>query len=76
MINTVRGESFVGGFLAGFAGSYVTHAGFSKDCGRFEYAMSGAVVGGTAEAIGGGKFENGAVTGAFVGLFNAGHEPH
>ncbi len=29
-----------------------------------------AGVGGTAEALGGGKFANGAITGAFVGLFN------
>ncbi len=30
-----------------------------------------AVVGGTASEIGGGKFSNGAVTGAFVHMFNA-----
>lgn len=30
----------------------------------------GAAIGGTAEALGGGKFANGAVTGAFVALFN------
>ena len=30
-----------------------------------------AVVGGTASALGGGKFANGAMSGAFVHLFNA-----
>ncbi len=34
------------------------------------YTVVGAVSGGTAEALGGGKFANGAVTGAFVGMFN------
>ncbi|MDR0969397.1 MAG: hypothetical protein LBM67_02515 [Lentimicrobiaceae bacterium] len=35
-----------------------------------------AVLGGTVEALGGGKFANGAVTGAFVMLFNhLQHEP-
>jgi ABC-type xylose transport system permease subunit len=29
-----------------------------------------AVIGGTAEALGGGKFANGAVTGAYVMMFN------
>ena len=30
-----------------------------------------AIVGGTASALGGGKFSNGAVSGAFVHMFNA-----
>ena len=29
-----------------------------------------AAIGGTAEALGGGKFANGAITGAYVVLFN------
>ncbi|NOU45784.1 MAG: hypothetical protein HOO86_01835 [Bacteroidales bacterium] len=29
-----------------------------------------AAIGGTAETLGGGKFANGAVTGAFVMMFN------
>ena len=29
-----------------------------------------AIVGGTASALGGGKFSNGAVSGAFVHMFN------
>ena len=32
--------------------------------------MTAAVVGGTASALGGGKFANGAVTGAYTMLFN------
>lgn len=35
-------------------------------------AIAGAVVGGTASRLGGGKFANGAVTGAFVQMFNHG----
>jgi hypothetical protein len=34
-----------------------------------QVAMS-AVIGGTAEKLGGGKFANGAVTGAYVTMFN------
>jgi hypothetical protein len=30
-----------------------------------------AAIGGTAEALGGGKFANGAVTGAYVMMFNS-----
>jgi ABC-type xylose transport system permease subunit len=32
--------------------------------------VTSAVIGGTAEKLGGGKFANGAVTGAYVMMFN------
>jgi len=41
----------------------------SPESGR---AVAGAIIGGTASVIGGGKFENGAVTGAFGYLFSGG----
>jgi len=39
--------------------------------GGMVQGFAGAVVGGTASVIGGGKFENGAMTGAFARLLNA-----
>lgn len=38
--------------------------------GEVNTLIFGAAIGGTAEALGGGKFANGAITGAFVGMFN------
>jgi len=38
---------------------------------RFLEVAAAAVIGGTASEIGGGKFANGAITGAFVTLFNS-----
>jgi RHS repeat-associated protein len=46
--------------------------GYTKGIdGAFARTAIAAVVGGTAEALGGGKFGNGAVTATFVHLFNA-----
>jgi hypothetical protein len=42
--------------------------------GMGDKVILSAVIGGTAEALGGGKFSNGAVTGAFVYLLN--HASH
>ena len=62
-----------GKFGAGFASGFVS-SGFSvgKSWGTVEsrtFVM--AMVGGATSEITGGKFANGAVTGAFVHLFNA-----
>jgi RHS repeat-associated protein len=65
------GGSFGAGFLSGSLGSYLGSSGHSKNM----FEMIGntareAVVGGTISVIGGGKFANGAQTGAFRYLFN------
>jgi hypothetical protein len=56
------------GFAAGGMGSLSGSIGQSAPA-ELQMIMA-AAVGGTAEALGGGKFANGAITGAFVGLFN------
>lgn len=72
-----QGGRWRAGFAAGFFGSAA--GGFNP--GRFGGAgtaamvlrvLKAAVVGGTAARLGGGKFANGAVTGAFVQAFNHG----
>ncbi len=68
-VEELRGGQFIHGFAAGaFAGAsspyieaYVP-SGFST--------AAAAAVGGTASVLGGGKFGNGAVSGAFIYLFN------
>jgi RHS repeat-associated protein len=69
-ITKAQGGRWSSGFWSGFASS-----GFSvgtKDYGGFvgRTAIMG-IVGGTVSEISGGKFANGAVSGAFVHMFNA-----
>ncbi|MCK9271843.1 MAG: hypothetical protein M0P50_15515, partial [Bacteroidales bacterium] len=67
-----QGGKFEHGFLSGFVsslgGSAMIKYGGNMDIGS-KVALS-AALGGTAEALGGGKFANGAVTGAYVMMFN------
>jgi RHS repeat-associated protein len=69
IITQAQGGNFRAGFWSGFASS-----GFSvgtKGYGnQYSRAAIMAVVGGTVSEVTGGKFANGAVTGAFVHLFN------
>lgn len=74
----VQGGSFRHGFYAGFAGSaagsVVGQTALQDMEGNTGVATRTAIVataGGTASALGGGKFANGAVTAAFQHLFNA-----
>ena len=68
IINIFQGAKFEHGFYAGFlssiSGSLTTNTNLAVQ------TITGAVVGGTVSKISGGKFANGAVTGAFVVLFN------
>ena len=57
-------HGFLSGFVSSLGGSYIPEIN-----GVVNTAMAG-VLGGTAEVLGGGKFANGAVTGAFVNLLN------
>jgi hypothetical protein len=67
-----QGAKFKHGFLSGFVsslgGSFMQTYGTSMNAGT-QIIMS-AAIGGNAEALGGGKFANGAVTGAYVMMFN------
>jgi hypothetical protein len=74
----VQGGQFRHGFYAGFAGSaagsIVGRTSLQNIEGGKGVAARTAIVataGGTASALGGGKFANGAVTAAFQHLFNA-----
>ena len=59
------------GFTQAFSGSIdnISRGDYSVGA-RFQRAMAAAIVGGTASVLGGGKFENGAMTGAFSRLYN------
>lgn len=71
-IRMAQGGKFEHGFLSGFVsslgGSYVN--GNDGNMSSVEKIAISAVIGGTAEALSGGKFANGAVTGAYVMALN------
>lgn len=70
------GSSFLSGFSGSIAGSMMhgskTFGKNGDGISKFETrrVVAAAVVGGTVSEIGGGKFANGAVTGAMVQMFN------
>ena len=64
------GGQFRHGFYAGFASSALSPQIQGVSDYRPVQAVAAAVVGGTASSLGGGKFANGAVSGAFTYLFN------
>jgi hypothetical protein len=65
----MSGGTFRSGFIGGFVGSVVAPVMQRVDNGVVSVAMT-AVVGGTIARLGGGKFANGAVSAAFVYIFN------
>jgi len=72
VIDDLRGGSFTAGFASGFFSAAATHGlGMDKWDNIGAGAAAAAVIGGTASVIGGGKFENGAMYGAFQYLYNA-----
>jgi RHS repeat-associated protein len=74
--NVAMGGKFQDGFLSAAAGAAATHTGIYgkfKGSGAINVAGRTAVagiIGGTASALGGGKFANGAWTAAFQHLLN------
>ena len=68
LFSFMQGGKFEQGFFSGMASS--ASAPLSNGQGMGARVAFGAVVGGTVEEIGGGKFANGAVTGSFTVLFN------
>jgi len=74
IINMAQGGMFKSGFTSGFVASLFspgTELGGDGTGGFTLRTTIAGVVGGTASEIGGGKFSNGAVSGAFVHMFNA-----
>jgi RHS repeat-associated protein len=72
VIDDLRGGKFAAGFASGFFSSAATHGlGIDNWKNIYAGAAAAAVIGGTASVIGGGKFENGAMYGAFQYLYNA-----
>jgi len=73
-LNEAMGGDFRHGFYAGFAaaaaGAQIDKIPGTSGAAIAERVAASAVVGGTASVLGGGKFANGAVSGAFVRLFN------
>jgi hypothetical protein len=68
IISRLQGGSFKEGLLSGLSSAFdVGSKGYGGFVGR---TVIMAVVGGTASAIGGGKFANGAVSAAFVMMYN------
>jgi RHS repeat-associated protein len=63
-------QSFAAGAFGSLAGSYTQNNQYLRNANAATKIGIGAVVGGTGSVIGGGKFENGAITGAFVVAFN------
>lgn len=73
-MSEMQGGSFKSGFLAAGFTQALSPAISGIDSGTIgpslERTIAAAIVGGTASVIGGGKFANGAMTGAFSRLFN------
>ncbi len=74
-VPTVQGGRFELGFISAFTSSLALSYTTGKSNDPLAIMGIGAAIGGTAESLGGGKFANGAITGAFVGLFNHGMHP-
>ena len=68
-ISKAQGNTWHAGFWSGFASSALAPLAGSAKTFEGKVAMN-AIVGGTASELGGGKFANGAVTGAFVMMYN------
>jgi len=79
-IAQMQGQKFNAGFWSGFAasafnpGTTMGDAQLGRVGGFAARTTMAATVGGTASELGGGKFANGAVSGAFVHMFN--HEAY
>ncbi len=69
IINYFRGGSFRAGFFSGLGSTFdIGTKGYGTMVGRTSIM---AIIGGTFAKLGGGKFANGALSGAFTHLFNA-----
>lgn len=74
IIGLAQGSKFKSGFASGFASALFSPGASlgGRSTGGFTMRTTiASIVGGTASELGGGKFSNGAVSGAFVHMFNA-----
>lgn len=71
-VNRLSGGDLAHGFYAGGFTAGISPITSSIFKGAGVAAIADAIVGGTAAVLGGGKFSNGAVTGAFIRMFNSG----
>ena len=77
--NAAMGGKFQDGFLSGAASAAAVHTGLTSlkqgstgaDLGAVGRTAVAGIIGGTASALGGGKFANGAYTAAFQHMLNA-----
>ncbi len=69
LISKAQGGKWSAGFWSGFAGSALAPLSGYASTSNGKMAIS-AIVGGTASKLGGGKFANGAVSAAFVHMYN------
>lgn len=68
IMESLRGGNFGNGFMAaGLTAAFMPHAGKGN---TFVRAMKGALIGGTISAATGGKFANGAISGAIQGAMS------
>ncbi|MCH6257168.1 FG-GAP-like repeat-containing protein [Puniceicoccaceae bacterium K14] len=79
MFTEMQGGDFMSGFASAFvasaAGSAMgTKAGQEMFNAMESRVVAAAIIGGTASELSGGSFTNGAITGAFVQMFNHEHE--
>lgn len=70
LVSIAQGGNFVHGFAAGFVSSFGGSVFSLVKMSIGVQVFAGAVLGGTASVLAGGKFANGAITGAFIVLFN------
>ena len=73
-IQSAQGGSFKAGFMSGFSSGFdvgTSAMGGNTVGGFVARTVTMGIVGGTASALGGGKFSNGAMSGAFTHMFNA-----
>jgi hypothetical protein len=69
-LNGITGGNMKHGFVTGFLSSLGNEVISNNVYGEVPKIACAAVLGGTIEEIGGGKFANGAITGAYGMLFN------
>ncbi|CAA6816982.1 MAG: Unknown protein [uncultured Sulfurovum sp.] len=74
VISMLQGGTFKSGFASGFSASFFSPGTTMGGDGVGGFTLRttiASIAGGTASELGGGKFSNGAVSGAFVHMFNA-----
>ncbi len=74
-VNEMQGGTFSQGFISGFVSSLGSHTQGLYGNNNAVRVFAASMVGGTLSSITGGKFATGAVSGAFVEMFNRQQHP-